>query len=58
MEHLFRLGISLSLLLFSVMLLDTIKELMSYPKSRSVKVINNLARLRSIHKEVNYINYK
>jgi hypothetical protein len=32
--------------------------LMSYPKWRSVKVINNPARPGSIHKEVNYINYK
>ena len=37
---------------------DTIKELMSYPKCRSVKVINNLARPGSIHKEINFINYK
>jgi len=37
---------------------DTIKELMSYPKCRSVKVINNPARPGSNHMEVNYINYK
>jgi len=37
---------------------DTIKELMSYPKCRSVTVINNPARLGSNHREVNYINYK
>jgi hypothetical protein len=36
---------------------DTIKELMSYPKCRSVEVINNLARLGSNHREVNCINY-
>jgi len=36
---------------------DTIKELMSYPKCRSVKVINNPARLGSNHREINYINY-
>jgi len=34
------------------------KELMSYPKCRSVKVINNPARPGSNHREVNYINYK
>jgi hydroxypyruvate isomerase len=34
---------------------DTIKELMSYPKYRSVKVINNPARSGSIYREVNYI---
>jgi len=28
---------------------------MSYPKCRSVEVINNLTRLQSIHREVNYI---
>jgi hypothetical protein len=38
--------------------LDTIKELMSYPKCRSVEVINNSARPGSNHREVNYINYK
>jgi hypothetical protein len=30
---------------------------MSYPKCRSVTVINNPARPRSNHREVNYINY-
>jgi len=39
------------------MLNDTIKEFMSYPKCRSVTVINNPARPGSNHKEVNYINY-
>jgi len=34
---------------------DTIKELMSYPKCRSVIVINNPARPGSNHREVNYI---
>ena len=34
---------------------DTIKRLMSYPKCRSVEVINNPARPGSNHKEVNYI---
>jgi hypothetical protein len=34
------------------------KRLMSYPKCRSVEVINNLTRLESNHMEVNYINYK
>jgi hypothetical protein len=38
--------------------LDTIIELMSAPKCRSVEVINNPARPGSIHREVNYINYK
>ena len=37
---------------------DTTKELISSPKCRNVKVINNLARPRSNHEEVNYINYK
>jgi hypothetical protein len=37
---------------------DTIKELMSYPKCRSVKVINNPARPGSNHREVNYIKGK
>jgi hypothetical protein len=37
---------------------DTIKELMSYPKCRSVKIINNPARPGSNHRNVNYINYK
>jgi hypothetical protein len=39
-------------------LLDTIKELMSFPKCRNVEVINNPAKLGSNHKEINYINYK
>jgi hypothetical protein len=43
---------------YSNSLHDTIKELMSYPKCRSVKVINNPVRPGSIHREVNYINYK
>jgi hypothetical protein len=34
---------------------DTIKKLMSYPKCRSVEVINNPARQGSNHREVNYI---
>jgi hypothetical protein len=38
--------------------IDTIKELMSYPKCWSVKVINNPTRPGSNHREVNYINYK
>ena len=37
---------------------DTTKSLMSSPKCRSVKVINNPARPGSNHKEVNCINYK
>jgi hypothetical protein len=37
---------------------DTIKELMSSPKGRSVEVINNPVRPGSNHMEVNYINYK
>jgi hypothetical protein len=37
---------------------DTIKELISSPKCRSVKVINNPARPGSNHREINYINYK
>jgi len=36
---------------------DTIKELMFYPKCRSVKVINNPGRPGSNHREVNCINY-
>ena len=32
------------------------KRLMSSPKCRSVEVINNPARLRSNHREVNYNN--
>jgi len=35
---------------------DTIKALMSYPKCRSVTVINNPTRPGSNHREVNYIN--
>ena len=34
---------------------DTTKSLMSYPKCRSVEVINNLAKPGSNHNEVNYI---
>ena len=34
---------------------DMIKRLMSYPKCRSVKIINNTVRLGSNHMEVNYI---
>jgi hypothetical protein len=37
--------------------LNTIKELMSYPKCRSVTVINIPARPGSNHRKVNYINY-
>jgi len=37
---------------------DTTKRLMSSPKCKSVKVINNPARPGSNHKEVNCINYK
>ena len=37
---------------------DTTKRLISSPKCKSVEVINNLARLGSNHREVNYINYK
>ena len=37
---------------------DTIERLMSYPKCRSVEVINNPARPGSNHREVNCINYK
>jgi hypothetical protein len=36
-------------------ILDTIKELMSSPKCRSVEVINNSARPGSNHREVNCI---
>jgi hypothetical protein len=36
---------------------DTIKELMSYPKCKSVTVINNPARPGSNYREVNCINY-
>jgi len=35
---------------------DMIKKLMSYPKCRSVEVINNPVRPGSNHMEVNYIN--
>jgi hypothetical protein len=35
---------------------DMIKRLMSYPKCKSVKVINNPARPGSNHREVNYNN--
>jgi hypothetical protein len=34
---------------------DMIKRFMSYPKCRSVKIINNPARPGSNHREVNYI---
>jgi len=37
---------------------DTTKRLMSSPKCRSVEVINNPAKPRSNHREVNCINYK
>ena len=37
---------------------DTTKRLMSSPKCRSVKVINNPARPGSNHREVNCINYR
>ena len=37
--------------------LDTTKRLMSFPKCRSVEVINNPARPGSNHREVNCINY-
>ena len=37
---------------------DTVKELMSSLKYRSVEVINNPTRLRSNHRVVNCINYK
>jgi len=40
------------------MLIDKTKELMSYPKCRSVEVINNPVRLGLNHREMNYINYK
>ena len=36
---------------------DTTKSLMSFPKCRSVEVINNPARPGSNHREVNCINY-
>jgi hypothetical protein len=35
---------------------DTIKRLMSYPKCRSVEVINNPVRPGSNHRKVNYIS--
>jgi len=44
-----------SKLLSLVLQPDTIKELMSYPKCRSVEVIKNPARPGSNHREVNYI---
>jgi len=34
---------------------DTIKRLMSYPKCRSVEVINNPVRPGLNHREINYI---
>jgi hypothetical protein len=37
---------------------DTTKRLMSFPKCRSVEVINNPTRPGSNHMEVNCINYK
>jgi len=37
------------------MTIDTIKDLMSYPKCRSVEVINNPAIPGSNYREVNYI---
>jgi hypothetical protein len=37
---------------------DTTKRLMPSAKCRSVEVINNPARPRSNHREVNCINYK
>jgi hypothetical protein len=37
------------------LIIDTIKRLMSYPKCRSVEVINNPSRPGSNHREVNYI---
>jgi len=42
---------------FGRLVFNTIKELMSYPKCRSVTVINNPARPGLNHREVNYINY-
>jgi hypothetical protein len=42
-------------ILESVAIIDTIKELMSSSKCRSVEVINNPARPGSNHREVNYI---
>jgi len=50
---------SLLLLIFGPyvleMVCDRIKELISYPKCRSVEVINNPARPGLNHREVNYI---
>jgi len=37
---------------------DTTKILMSFPKCKSVEVINNPARPGSNHREVNCINYR
>ena len=42
----------------SVWASDTTKRLMSFPKCRSVEVINNPTRPGSNHREVNCINYK
>ena len=39
-------------------MIDMTKKLMSSPKCKSVEVINNSARPRSNHREVNCINYK
>jgi hypothetical protein len=50
-----RLSTEYEELLWMVMDIDRIKLLMSYPKYRSVEVINNPTRLGSYHKEVNYI---
>jgi len=50
-----RLSTEYEELLWMVMDIDRIKILMSYPKYRSVEVINNPTRLGSYHKEVNYI---
>jgi hypothetical protein len=44
-------------LLQSSLMINTIKELMSYPECRSVEVINNPARPGLNHREVNCINY-
>jgi hypothetical protein len=51
-------GFSLFIKLKLSFKVDTIKRLISSPKCRSVKVINNPARPGSNHREVNYINYK
>ena len=40
------------------MVIDTTKRLISFPKCRSVEVINNLAKSGSNHREINCINYK